>query len=1173
MAKLSRKPKAVKGAVLIMVLTVLAVMLIMLAGAISIAANASKSALVKHSQTQSYYFAKSSVDMILDTLLTDNGNVEGSNGTSHDLSLGGKSQGLVLQEAMIGELDFSDPSNMTYDITKSLTPSYIHDNTGSMIPNPAVRNKNNLIEFEVTGDSLKSLGMDDDTAYAKVTMELIYCVYAGIDGSGNPADFEKKNSDSTAVKGKSTGKIQLDPEAADTDFIRGMNVKLTVEAYSGDTSGEQPTYVSVFIGPEYQVPDINGKGASSPGSVNNNANGSIFGGITTGGDYFWNNVGDIYDSVFINGELRVESQKNYYLGQSQSIVVNGKLTAANNQTFMGVDLEQVGDEDRDHPFIFVNGEVTGSGCTLIFGSKSQTYRNIDLICRSLTLTGQGVYVAGDTYIADKLDTSQQNNPISNGTVFDGDLYIADRTGASHIFFSNADTVKPNFNNAITNSGIDFSQLGLSGNGNLFNGLNNMRDASGLLTCLNRLCSGDIYFLFDMVNDDTNLSASDRPTKEGKFNWSPNWDPTTPGDYTIGCRDLGLIYYTIMLYQDFCMREPTAIYDTTYDQILAKLHPISSKEHVWLAPDDYTKASTPAHTLTNNVNNALTDPAEYSLGMYALNTYFSGWNQEGYYEPYIVEGMKYMIQVDDIISADYVFENVMDSITMTPDTWNFSYGIVDKPPLSYKIEVEDEPEFKINVTLPKGNASKRLDTSDSEVMAGYNPSEPDDVPSRYGMNRTIIKVTTLMNEFRDNILINNGKFVPENPNVGKNYFLRYVWEVPDGTTGHFKTEDAKFTIYDRTKNDLASEYWYDYLENIALDMAKLHNQHFADSSVKLNGEQYFNALFELFNGVKGIDNVNGKKGSVAGQPIDHYYSPGTPINDGTPGAEHKPWDKQVTDLNGNSRYLGLSGYDKITWDDNIKNIDFVSSVDRVMANVPGITFSKAGDLSSFGTGVTIYDSSQFREGNVTYIDPSATPVIYLQPGSYAGNLVKTGTGELTILMDGDYYLNKFYIMDEDFYTNVQQVSGSKDHTGYEQAGTKETGGYLANYHDVQYPNIKIYLGDKLSSAYVGGSARSTLINTQNGGVLEGYYYGPYASMNLQVGHSNSSNFRYHTSRTDSNLHKDYNISMDVVGSLFIGDLSVRNNLNIIYVEPDKTRGYEDGKAFIPWTVSSLGYGRG
>ncbi|MDE6593655.1 MAG: hypothetical protein K2K57_11415 [Oscillospiraceae bacterium] len=77
-----RTPRTLKGAVLIMVMTVMFVLIFLLAGTIAVVYSAHNRAMVKYEESQAYYTARSVLDTYLETFLKDNDNKTGDNGTT-----------------------------------------------------------------------------------------------------------------------------------------------------------------------------------------------------------------------------------------------------------------------------------------------------------------------------------------------------------------------------------------------------------------------------------------------------------------------------------------------------------------------------------------------------------------------------------------------------------------------------------------------------------------------------------------------------------------------------------------------------------------------------------------------------------------------------------------------------------------------------------------------------------------------------------------------------------------------------------------------------------------------------------------------------------------------------------------------------------------------------------
>lgn len=77
-----RTPHTLRGAVLIMVMTVMFVLIFLLAGTIAVVYSAHNRAMVKYEESQAYYTARSMLDAYLETFLKDNENVTGDNSTT-----------------------------------------------------------------------------------------------------------------------------------------------------------------------------------------------------------------------------------------------------------------------------------------------------------------------------------------------------------------------------------------------------------------------------------------------------------------------------------------------------------------------------------------------------------------------------------------------------------------------------------------------------------------------------------------------------------------------------------------------------------------------------------------------------------------------------------------------------------------------------------------------------------------------------------------------------------------------------------------------------------------------------------------------------------------------------------------------------------------------------------
>lgn len=520
-----QRRSGLKGAVLIMVITVMFVLIIMLAGAMAIVSTASNRAYTQFEESQAYYTARSGLEIFVDSLWNDsafvdqqvksdgkgnytltmsNQNDGDSSKTANDVTKSGAvTQGRVLQEAIFGKLCDDGSGNYYYDVSESLYPydgeskyDYIHYNTtdGSTTEKKGQSYKKDdidrsymtfgvksLVNFaEATGTTNGLLANNaDGSVYIEVQLrDLKYSIGAD--------DFDRRQLTSTS----GTKKTPILSGNDGDGFISSYEVLVTCTA---EYNGESATVSQLLVKPYSKTQTSDGFASVGTSSANNS---DFYGGMSMAGDITWTNDGQVYDNVFVTGDANMGStKKEFVLGTGQSMFINGDFTGDNGMVVTPITLGDDKYDDTTAPYVYVGGTIkSGSGNPIKIGTKD---KNVTVVCSGLEFKN-AITIYGDTYIdgALKIDGSTINfNGID--TIFNGDLYISDRDDQSSF-----DSSFPNRDNTVQYCDVVYKTVDYSkmvNNGGFMEKLLKDIAAYGGKS----FCTGDIYFYYseiDAVND-------------------------------------------------------------------------------------------------------------------------------------------------------------------------------------------------------------------------------------------------------------------------------------------------------------------------------------------------------------------------------------------------------------------------------------------------------------------------------------------------------------------------------------------------------------------------------------------------------------------------------------------------------------------------------------------------
>ncbi|MGN0642010.1 MAG: hypothetical protein ACI4JJ_02580 [Huintestinicola sp.] len=447
MAKAHRNPRAVKGAVLIMVLTVMTVLIIMLAGAMTIVSTASNRAQFKYEETQAYYTARSALDVVTDQLFYDNVTVDGETPGASTLKVSetNPSQSNVLYQAIVGELDKSG-GTVKYDTSKSLKALYTDTwNTATQSYDsarvPDAELKDTYMEFAVTDPTSTGLTTSDSGTFANaddgaiiIKVQLVHLIY---DTGETTADGEWGQSRNSI----STSGTQETQDLSKGDASRGYLAECLINVSSTAVCGDNSSRVSRMINPlkekNKDLPNggdsINGDNATYLGNVTYGESRKPDSGVPGNGNskatVTWRNSAILNGETLVNSNVKVDVDKKGLLKADEALVINGDYRAQQKFTITGD--EATSETNRNAAYMMVNGTVYIQNDPLVVGGDSgRSYDKIDLIVTNLKADNPEaqlnnlIRVKGNLYVDGVIDVRKRCN--DTNTLVDGDIFISDR---------------------------------------------------------------------------------------------------------------------------------------------------------------------------------------------------------------------------------------------------------------------------------------------------------------------------------------------------------------------------------------------------------------------------------------------------------------------------------------------------------------------------------------------------------------------------------------------------------------------------------------------------------------------------------------------------------------------------------------------------------------------------
>lgn len=208
------------------------------------------------------------------------------------------------------------------------------------------------------------------------------------------------------------------------------------------------------------------------------------------------------------------------------------------------------------------------------------------------------------------------------------------------------------------------------------------------------------------------------------------------------------------------------------------------------------------------------------------------------------------------------------------------------------------------------------------------------------------------------------------------------------------------------------------------------------------------------------------------------------------------------------------------------------------------FDSVNSLNKTATeanGLTVTTVSPMNGGTKEIDTSGGDVVVILEPGYYINNptIKVTGSGYAYFLLSGNYYFTNAKLVDT-FYDTTSLVNT----TPYVLSSTK------SGYVNICSPQIMLYADD------------NTTINCSNNCRLCAYFYGPKADISLAMSFGKNFTVLYNYSK--QYLGKELSsVGFDIVGSLFMREITGSNMMTSTYVPVDNTQA-KPGAPTIRWT---------
>ncbi|MGN0587460.1 MAG: hypothetical protein ACI4JF_09255 [Oscillospiraceae bacterium] len=488
-----------RGAVLIMVVTVMFMLIILLLATLTVVSTAQNRAYMKYEENQAYYTARSALEFYTQTLLTDSHYIaRDSSGAviNYSYTENGTTKTVPAKQGLVMELELykiRSQEGAAYEAANPTYKAYWSD--------------------PIAGDGTFPLGSAEESNYtikydaSSTTKYLDYIEYeiefpdrvSGVNSSGDNKDYGLfVDTDSTTGKQKAKIKVEVLSRTFDNnqgytyaDIVAAVDETTTPKksevqdaiakgTRSKDNMALKITSTVEYMGVEGQavlvyntsdpLENDSGNAMTSFGTIELN-NLHIVGGATSGDNNAPGNTGSVYSDLFVGGGYYAQGGgTSVYLTSGDSFYIGGDMAWQNNPQIQALGVQT----GEDAPLVYVEGNFGGkysmtvtdyqgnissysgsssSGCTWAGGSgETNPTKKVDLVCHEFgsydSTTGtkyqitNGMSFNGNIYcVGNFVESTTDSN--FNGDIFvGGNLHVEDGKLKSGRFFVKGVAIVP-----------------------------------------------------------------------------------------------------------------------------------------------------------------------------------------------------------------------------------------------------------------------------------------------------------------------------------------------------------------------------------------------------------------------------------------------------------------------------------------------------------------------------------------------------------------------------------------------------------------------------------------------------------------------------------------------------------------------------------------------------------
>lgn len=425
MAESKRPNYRTKGAVLIMVLTIMFVLIIMLIATLSVVANAKKRTYTSFEETQANLTARSAIEFFVKDLSNNNdkdipGSVDPYYTTSTEMTY---ARQIELDIRTLTALD-TDKSVSGTGTTDKWYTNWKNDNT--LIP-PTGCDPTNFSYDDNDPDALykEDFATALDSPYNSYSTDTMLKYEVTLPKAENGTNKYGKFADSDQ-------KVIVTVEVLDRYFNKGTDgttisakfgdrtkdyVKLRVTATAVFNDYESTTVIIVEpTNPPTVLRNDFTKGVVATGTATATPKIYALGGMAANSNYTMTD-NNIFDSLYVNGDLTFGSSGTLNLGPDCYIVATGDIYYNSSAELLS---------RTNKSYIYAGGTFNMT----VNGKIGDSSHPLDIICNGGKIT-QGGPIYGDIYCEGDLYLNQvqiYGNIYCNGTVYLGNTYLTENAG-------------------------------------------------------------------------------------------------------------------------------------------------------------------------------------------------------------------------------------------------------------------------------------------------------------------------------------------------------------------------------------------------------------------------------------------------------------------------------------------------------------------------------------------------------------------------------------------------------------------------------------------------------------------------------------------------------------------------------------------------------------------------